>query len=428
MRSSRTGLMLVITAFLAVTAYGQERTRWRTTADIQDGVRGTLIGTVADVDETNNQLQVEADDDSGPRATVLSDSVSTQFNGFGGLINGQPEIFTGSQGIANVRVGDRVNVMGIGQGNNSIRAIVITLLGRQVAVPQTGIGTSRPPMSVSTPITTSTADRVGPMDGVVQEVSASDGRVVIITDQREMLTVRTSSATPVYYNNEKYRVANLEVGDRIRVEPEGSGDVKGELRARSIQVTHSVSGGANIPKATRVIGRVSRVERGIDMVTVDTGTTSVRVDVASAMDLTEHRVRANDFQAGDHVEITGRYSPTAIDLFIATTVKFVDEVKRPAPAASGPGGMVAGGSADSHELDVLTIYGVVRGTLAESPQIVVRDSAGRTFRIDVVDDFAVRARNGRYTTADKLRVGESVIVKALRDSAGSYIAQTIRVR
>ena len=45
----------------------------------------------------------------------MSDSVSTQYNGFGGVINGSPEIFTGSQGLANVRTGDRVEVRGVGQ-------------------------------------------------------------------------------------------------------------------------------------------------------------------------------------------------------------------------------------------------------------------------------------------------------------------------
>ena len=56
--------------------------------------------------------------------------MSTQYNGFGGTINGAPEIFVGSTGFANIRVGDRVEVRGIGHGNSAIRAERVTLLGR----------------------------------------------------------------------------------------------------------------------------------------------------------------------------------------------------------------------------------------------------------------------------------------------------------
>ena len=49
--------------------------------------------------------------------------------------------------------------------------------------------------------------------------------------------------------------------------------------------------------------------------------------------------------------------------------------------------------------------------------------------IDVLDDFVVRGRTaGTYTTAEKLKVNDSVAIKALRDADGNYIAQTIRLR
>src|ERR1051326_4088372 len=113
-------------------------------AQLDEGVRGSIVGTVADVDEARNQIAIDPDNNRGPRVTVMSDSVSTQYNGFGGVINGQPEIFTGSQGLANVRAGDRIEVRGLGQANYAIRADVITLLGRSTAAPQTGVGTTPP--------------------------------------------------------------------------------------------------------------------------------------------------------------------------------------------------------------------------------------------------------------------------------------------
>lgn len=432
MRVPRSLVFMVTALLIAVSSFAQDRASWRTAADIQEGVRGLLVGTVADVDEARNQIVVEADDDTGPRITVLGDSVSTQYNGFGGVINGQPEIFTGTQGLANVRVGDRVEVRGIGAGNASVRADVITLRGRPVPASQTGVGTTRSPSSISTPTSTSTssADRVGPVEGVVQEVNASEGRIVIVTDRREVMTVRTTAGTPVSYKGETYRVANLEIGDRIRVQPSGTGGVGGELRAASISVTRSAQEGAAVPNTNSLSGRVASIDRSADMIRVDTGRTSVRVDVATATDTMGRRVRAIDFKAGDQIQLTGRYSPTAADLFIASSVRFPEDLN-----AGTDNGVAAGTSADAYppaagtgELGAVTIYGTVREALATSPQLVVRDSAGRTVRINVLEDFLVRGRKGTYETAEALKAGDSVVVKAYRDNEGNYIAQTIRVR
>src|SRR5206468_5757494 len=115
------------------------------------------VGTVADVNDARNQLQIDPDDDRSARVTVVADSLTTQFNGFGGVINGQPEIFTGSAGFANLRVGDRVEIRGNGRANSTIAADVITLLGRTVAASQTGVGQTRPSGSATTPGATSTA-------------------------------------------------------------------------------------------------------------------------------------------------------------------------------------------------------------------------------------------------------------------------------
>ena len=79
------------------------------------------------------------------------------------------------------------------------------------------------------------------------------------------------------------------------------------------------------------------------------------------------------------------------------------------------------------DLGSVTIYGTVRETLSTSPQLVVRDTQGRSVRINVLEDFVVRTRTG-YTTASKLKENDSLAIKAYRDFEGNYIAQTIRIR
>jgi hypothetical protein len=436
-RNVRFPAFLALALVCSLASFGQDRYTWRTGADISDGARGNIVGTVADVDEARNRLTIDPDE-RGPQAYVAIDSVSTQFNGFGGVINGQPEIFTGSQGLANVRVADRIEVRGMGQANQTIRADHVSLLGRPVAAPQTGVGTTRSPNSVMTPgaTSTSTSDRVGPVEGVVQQVNAADGRIVIVTDRREVMTVRTSTATPVYYRNETYRVANLEVGDRIRVTPDVGGSSGGELRAGSIEVTRSTQEGKATPTGSAVSGRVASIDRTLDIVTIDTGKQSIRVDVATASDQQGRRVRALDFRSGDRVEINGRYSPTTSNLFVANTVRWADEpVAAPRPSSDTTASRPAGTTEDvfatppaAQELGAVTIYGTVRETLANSPQLVLRDNQGRTIRLNVLEDFIVRNKTSGYTTADRLKDGDSVVVKAFRDPDGNYIAQTIRLR
>src|SRR5205823_4773441 len=106
----------------------------------------------------------------------------------GGTINGAPEIFVGSSGFNNVRVGDRVEVRGTASGGNIVRAERITLLGRPVDAPQTGVGQTRSPTSISTPTASgtrpsTTPDRPSRVEGVLQQINAQAGRLVIVTNQ-----------------------------------------------------------------------------------------------------------------------------------------------------------------------------------------------------------------------------------------------------
>jgi len=418
--------IFVFAALSAVAAFGQDRTVWRTSADVQEGGRGSLTGTVGDIEAGRNRMIVIPDDAQNDRVVVDTDAVSTQYNGFGGTINGAPEIFVGSSGFNNVRVGDRVEVRGTATGGEVVRAERVTLLGRPVDAPQTGVGQTRTPNSISTPTASGTTpsgatpNRLGRIEGVLQQINAEAGRLVVVTDQREVLTVRTPQGTPVRYHGDTYRVSNLEVGDRVRIEPAGSSG--SEIRARSIEVTQSSRESGGAPTGVGgVTGRVTRVDRAANSIQVDTGPGTISVDLRNASDEAGKPIRARDVQAGDRVELSGSYSGNT---FIASTLRFVDEgggPSNPGPSLPGP---------PTGDLGVVTIYGTVSQTLADGPQLVLRDSqnGNRPIRVYALEDLPVRTKAGTYTTATQLRTNDSLVIKAYRDSDGNYIAQTIRIR
>jgi hypothetical protein len=421
---------LGLALLLAMSSFAEERSLWRTSADVREGVEGNVVGTVTDI-QSGNRFVVAPDDDKYSTILVETDAVSTRWNGFGGTINGSPEIFVGSAGFPNLRTADRVEVRGIGSGVGTIRGYAVTLLGRPVAAPQTGVGQTRDPGSISTPTASTTTpttapDRIGRLDGVVRQVNAAEGRVVIETDGRSLMTVRATQSTPVRYRGDTYRIGNLEPGDRIRVTPE-SGTVTsgGEVRAASIDVLTSAqeSGGNPTRQVGNLTGRVTRVDRATNRVIVDSGRGPVTIDLTNAVDSTGRRVRATDVMAGDHVDVTGTYTN---DLFAATTIRWTDESGGEAtpPAPARPTATAGTG----YELGTVTIYGTVTQTLRSSPQLILRDSAGNHVRIYVVDDLVVKTRSGAYSTADRLTEGEAVAVKAYRDADGNFIAQTIRQR
>jgi hypothetical protein len=437
-RKLRESAIFVFATLLTVSSFGQERTVWRTYEDVTEGSRGSIIGTIADVNDGANRLLLTPDDAASAQVQVTIDSLGTQFYGFGGMINGQPEIFSGSKGFSNLRSGDRVEVRGIGRGNGSLSADSISLLGRPVPVGTTGVGSTRPLGSISTPTASSTTStsqgNYGRIEGIVRQVNGDDYRVVIETDRREMINIRGNASTTVRYKNETYRIRDLEQGDRIRVDADTSGGTTGEIQARTIEVVQSVqdrtgttrgssASGANV---TTISGSVTRIDRGANVISVNNGRGEVRVDVTSANDQTGRRVRAADVQVNDRVDITGNYGPSS-DVFLATTVRWVDEVV--SPAAGGTARDTDSSMNVGVEPGAVSFSGVVVEALSDAPQLTIRDTkSNRTVAIWLLDDFVVRTKAGTYTTADRLKVNDSVIVKAYRTGDGDYIAQTIRLR
>ena len=426
-RSLRNSAFFLAALLATVPVWGQSRAVWRSSGDIVEGVSGSIIGTALDVNDARGEIQIQAEDDRYGHVSVITDSVSTQYNGFGDVIGGKPEIFLGTRGFANVREGDRLEIRGVGRGAGEIRADQITLLGRTVPAPQTGVGDTRSPSAgISTPTVGSTATVYGRIEGVIRQVNAADHRIVVETDRREIFNIRTTNSTPVTYRGDRYEVSNLEVGDRVRVDSDGASTTDREIRARSIEVTQSVqeSSGARV---SSVSGRVTRIDRTADVVRVDTGRGEVRVDMSRAYDSTGRRVRAADLQIGDRVDVSGNYAANA-QVFSATTVRFNEDVFSPAPNTATPATPPEPNSYGA-ELVTVSISGTVTETLQNAPTISIRErTTGRLISLYVTDDFAVRTKSGGYTTADKLNVNDSVLVKAYRDADGDYIAQTIRMR
>jgi len=382
----------------------------------------TLTGTVIDIDAGHDRLQVESDSDPGSRITVETDTVSTQYRGFGSVIGGKAEIFTGSKGFSNLRLGDRVAVRGSSRASGIVQAETISLLGRTVVASPTGVGQTRSQTTVSTPTdvrANASAAATANIEGTIRQINANEGRLVIQTGQRRMMTVRTSRNTPVIYRNQNYQVSNLEIGDTIRVEIDPRDAQLDEVAARRIEVTRSVqesdtnrTGGV----VTTIEGAVTRTEPGLDYAYVDDGRGEVRTDMSEAEDPNGTRVHARDLRAGDRVEITGSFNRVG-DIFAASTVR-----------------ITSGSRVDVHapitSYSIVTITATVTETLEDSPTLGMRDrDTNRVFRLWSAEDLLVRTKSGTTTiNASALRVNDIVLLKAFRDADGNLIAQTMKLR
>jgi hypothetical protein len=384
---------------------------------------GPLVGTVVDVDAGRGRIMIELDNAEATRVTIETDSVATAYHGFGTMIAGKPEVFVGSQGLSNVRAGDRIDVRGPMKSENLYRADRVTLVGRDVEAPTVGVGQTRPPTSVNVPNPSTPAPTVssgGTAEGVIRQINADDGRIVLESN-RLMITVRTFRNTPVYYRGEVYRVANLEVGDTIRVEADPRDAQADDITARRIDVVRSVQESGGTTGGTAVVtvleGRVARVEPGLDYIYVEDDRSEVRVDMRQAQDVRGDVLRARDVRVGEMVEITGSFNRVG-DMFLASTVRFGSGTgERPYDRDS----VVRYG--------LVTLTGTITETLEDGATLGFRDrDTNQVVRIWVADDFVVRTKGTTYTTAGELRVNDTVVVDAFRDDFGNLIAQTIRLR
>ncbi|HYR27198.1 MAG TPA: DUF5666 domain-containing protein [Thermoanaerobaculia bacterium] len=427
-RTLHFSMVYVIVALAAVSTFAQTGS--------SSGTSGAYVGTVIDLENGRGRLQIEPDDDRYARTTIETDSVSTQDHGFGTMIAGKPEIFTGSSGFSNLRIGDRISVRGAPRGD-VIRASAVTLLGRPVAAGTVGIGQTRSPESVATQtddrVTGTTPPASNTTEGTVRQINLDEGRIVIQTENRRMITVNTYRNTPVWFRGEQHRITNLEIGDRIRVEVDPRSAQTDEVTARRIEVTQSVQEARGTESqggtVTSIEGRVVRAEAGLDYAYIQSARGEIRVDMSQAEDARGDRIHARDLRAGDLIEISGNYS-RAGDIFHASTVRLNATDTRGGTAGSGSSIPVYGED-EYTRYSIVTFSGTVRETLEDAATIGIHDTEmNRQVRVYVADDFAVRtkATTAAYVNANTLKVGDTVLIKAYTDTRGNLIAQTIRLR
>lgn len=394
-------ILLALLLFGSLSSFAQTRTAWSTAADIRSGARGSMVGTVREI-LANSLTLVPDRDPEGPTVRVTTDTIVTRFLGFG---ENQAEILSGTAGFARLRVGDRVEVRGIGDTRNSIAAEEVLLLGREV----------------SPPPATATTSRAGTIEGVIRSISSTANRIVVETDRREMLTVIGSASTPVYYQGGTHGMENLEVGDRIRVEVQSTaGD---EIRARLIDVLRDVRQGEDLPRdrdrtVASIFGRVTRIDSRTQTFRLQTDRgQEVLIDARFALDRAGNRFRVTDLQVGDRLEVSGQYD--SAERFRADTIRFGGESEVEDRDLEDPGEF--GGYRR------VTLTGTLVGPFADD-MIVVRDATGDRYRVLVAPELIVRNRTGGYLTASRLRDSERVEIQAFRDRGGYYIAQAIRIR
>jgi hypothetical protein len=381
---------------------------WRNAGEIRSGVRGTAIGTITDLDAGRSRLSFQLD--NGGRDSLLfveGDSFTTKYLGF----EGGGAIFTGTSGFAKLRVGDRLEVRGVGTSTRGIDAEEIILLGRSI--------NASPGTSPSSNV----------IEGTVRTTRASDFSFVLETSRRELIDVAGRSNTPVYYQGQRYAISNLEPGDRVRVEIE-SRNGNDEITARSIEVIQNVRGGGTGGGLSSVDGTITRVDTRLSTVRIRPARGSeITIDAREAYDESGRRIRLADLRTGDRITVTGRYGANNTT-FIADTIRWErgsgttrDDDRDDDRDVDGDDDAM---EEFSDDYDVVTLDGTVDVAWA-SGWFRVTDSAGERYNVYADRDFFLRTTTGT-AVATRIRRGDRVSVRALRDREGRYIAQSIRVR
>ena len=442
-RSKQTAFALVtglLTLFATVPVSGQERTVWRTARDIQAGRNGAIVGTVDGVDTVRLMMTVRPDGDTAP-VRVTTDAGTTRYRGFGdGSAN---DVYRGERGFMRVKRGDRVDITGVGSTAAAMAASDVRLLGRSTTTTPATPTTTTPTTTRTTP--PQPAARADQIDGTVRSVAAADNRFVIESADRRFYTIRGTVDTPVTFRGQTYRIRNLEVGDVVRVDTDRR--TYDEIRPRSIAVLRSVSDTPATTPSERTIasvaGRISRVDPRDERIRVEPESgREVIVDIGDADDEGGRTYRPSEARVGDWVIVSGRYD--AAGVLRADTVRRStrDAVLRDDDDDEEDRIFDREDDEDDEERDEeefddeeddrfssIVLSGRIVDSLSSADYLTIRlDDANRDVQVLVDDELIARTRTGSYITANQLRIGESVTIRAYRHNRGTYIAQTIRVR
>ncbi len=394
-------LMVLTTASL----FAQSRPSWRTSQDIRSGQSGAMTGTITRIDATTFMLA--ADDDAPSTAARVETTTSTRYAGLG-IDAARTE--TGAPGFSQLRIGDRVTVSGVGGAAATIRASAVTLIGRSVKSRAGSVA----------------ADTNRFLEGKVADIRPTDQSFVLESDSGTRTTIVGTRDTPVTYRGETARIANLERGDRIRVEIDARLS-SGEIRARRIEVLEDSTPDddiSSIRSENYVTGRVTRVEASANRFTLAADRAGqVRVDASRAETAQGRTFRVSDLQVGDRLRIWGSY--TAAETFRAERIEFgsPDDVYKDDEFRDR-------GEEQFEGFSTVIFYGTVEKNPPNEDKLTIEDRDSRR-KIEIVADeefVVLRETGSTFLRAAQLRSGDRVVVKAFRDRAGNYVAQTIRLQ
>jgi hypothetical protein len=365
-----------------------------------------MTGTVVRLDSSSFGLA--SDEESETTAARVVVGSSTRYTGLG---VDATTTETGSSGFNQLRVGDRVTVSGVGETAATIRANAVTLIGRAIQ---------------SRSADSSVYDTNRFLEGRVADIRATDNSFILESSSGTRTTVVGTRETPVTYQGQTARIANLERGDQVRVEIDARLS-SGEIRARRIEVLVDSTpdeGTADIRSQNYLTGRVTRVESNDARFTVSADRAGqVRVDADRAVDREGRAFRVGSLQVGDRLRIWGAY--TGPQAFRAERIEFgsADDIYADDEFRDQ-------GEDEFEGYSTVVFYGNVERNPPNEDKITIRDrDSDRDIEIVADEEFVVLRDGGAtFLRAAQLRSGDRVVVKAFRDRAGNYVAQTIRLQ
>lgn len=176
--------------------------------------------------------------------------------------------------------------------------------------------------------------------GTVRNIDTSRRTIEVDRGYGNTVVVEYETATPVYYNNQTYRVTDLERGDQIDIRVRNLGS--GRMMADTVTVTRSVSGGASGPQTgvATIRGTVSYVDtsrrtielqsaswmNNFDRGTTGSGRVVIQYGTNIGVEIGGQSYPVNGLERGDVIEV--QVSNAGSTMPIAQRIWLVQDVRR----------------------------------------------------------------------------------------------------
>jgi hypothetical protein len=289
------------------------------------------------------------------------------------------------------------------------------------------------------------------IEGVIRSVDPDELRIVIETVGSEIVVAWGSDDTLVRFEGSTYRIRNLEVGDRVRMNVSGEGD---ERRVDAIDVLESVSPSNRLtPRPaqdesadpepavveqdltlTSVTGKVdqTRPDRNLIRIIAEGGLSWVRIDATTARTPDGAPFEVSGLLFGETIEAVGRIGNNGE--LVATVIRRESEIEAGTPAPAmipvdepAPETTAATDIYRPREikwLDVVEFAGEIVSPLEGGQTLTIRNEVTKGEEIVWCDSSLVVTYDGDPMPASDLETGMLVEVRALRVTEG-LIVQSI---